>query len=177
MREGSGPGEPKECSSCGALEELEEFPPDRRRKDGRGAKCRSCVRAVRDEYYGKHPEKWHERLERNAQHRSAWYSRNREREINRMRWNATKRKYGVDEARYYAMLEGQGGVCAICRADDPGRDNGYFAIEHDHNTNVVRGLVCHPCNVGLGMFGDDPNTMRQAALYIERSRGGRSHTA
>lgn len=42
--------------------------------------------------------------------------------------------------------------------------------DHDHSTGKTRGWLCHPCNLGLGMFKDDPALMRAAANYIEANR-------
>lgn len=162
----------KECKSCEATKVLEDFPPDRRYKDGRGTKCRVCALAVRRAFYAKYPGKEAERKLRNAESRDRWYWRNRDREILRMRWNATKRKYGLDEAGYYGLLTSQDDACAICGSSDPGRTNGYFFIDHDHATRAIRGLLCHRCNVGLGMLADDPERLRAAASYIEKAKRG-----
>jgi len=89
-----------------------------------------------------------------------------------MRWNTTKRKYGVDREEYYRLLKEQDRRCAICGTIDPGRKDGYFSIEHNHETGEVRGLTCHPCNVGIGMFKDSPKLLRAAASYLERNTDG-----
>lgn len=100
-----------------------------------------------------------------------YYYANRENELDRMRWNATFRKYGVTREHYYAMLSEQFGGCAICFTEEPGRGNKYFAIDHNHETGAVRGLLCHGCNTGAGMFNDDPVRLRLAADYLEKHDG------
>ena len=65
---------------------------------------------------------------------------------------------------YDALLARQGGVCAICRKNHP------LGVDHCHLFNEVRGLLCNKCNLGLGMFDDDPDRLRAAADYLERSR-------
>lgn len=57
----------------------------------------------------------------------------------------------------------QEGKCAICGVD-PGY--GQLVLDHDHETNLIRGLLCRPCNSGLGFFKDDPERLRKAAYYI-----------
>ena len=58
-----------------------------------------------------------------------------------------------------------GGVCAICGGVST--DGRRLAVDHDHITKDVRGLLCQPCNVGLGVFGDSPEVLRLAADYLE----------
>jgi hypothetical protein len=77
----------------------------------------------------------------------------------------------LTDAEYTALLASQGGVCAICGTDDPGRGNGgqrrYFSIDHDHLTGRVRGLLCDRCDRVLGRMDDSPELLRKAAKYIE----------
>jgi hypothetical protein len=91
----------------------------------------------------------------------------RYRAVNRATINAAKRKkaYGLSEEDYHTLLEAQGYRCACCGTDHPGRET--FAVDHDHDIGTVRGLLCLQCNVGLGMFKDDPDRLRSAAVYLE----------
>lgn len=66
---------------------------------------------------------------------------------------------------YQHMLDGQNGVCAICQqVDKSGRS---LAIDHDHQTGFVRGLLCGSCNRGLGLFGDSPQRLLVASNYLQ----------
>ena len=65
---------------------------------------------------------------------------------------------------YEFMLEKQGGVCAICKNKcSTGRA---LAIDHDHETKKVRGLLCGKCNRGLGLFNDSSGRLFAAASYL-----------
>ncbi len=56
--------------------------------------------------------------------------------------------------------------CPICdRAEQ------IMVIDHDHHTGAVRGLLCSRCNVGLGLFCDDPDLLGRAVAYLEGHRG------
>ncbi len=64
------------------------------------------------------------------------------------------KRYGITVEQYDAMLRQQNGLCAICgRAPKRFR----LAVDHDHETGEIRGLLCTRCNLGLGWFRDDPS--------------------
>lgn len=76
------------------------------------------------------------------------------------------RKYGVTTEMYQEMLDAQNGVCAICLgAPVPPRKR--LCIDHDHSTGAVRGLLCHKCNAGLGMFNDDKELIMKAIDWLK----------
>ena len=77
-------------------------------------------------------------------------------------------KYKITEQRYFEILEKQIGLCAICRSDSPGRKGSKnFTVDHDHTTMVVRGLLCHPCNVMLGLAKDNIEVLEMAIKYLK----------
>ena len=80
----------------------------------------------------------------------------------------TLSKYDLTPAEFAAMAEAQGGVCAICEQPEPTRSR--LAVDHDHVTGSVRGLLCHFCNQGLGLLGDDPARVEAAAAYLREAR-------
>ena len=62
------------------------------------------------------------------------------------------------------MLVDQNNSCAICK-----KEIGWeAAVDHCHTTNVVRGLLCRKCNLGLGGFKDNIETIRKAIAYVKR---------
>jgi hypothetical protein len=86
------------------------------------------------------------------------------------RASAFKRRYGITLAGYNALLEKQGGVCAICH--QPQREthkNGkayMLAVDHDHSTGKVRGLLCNKCNQALGALSDSVTLLQRAIDYL-----------
>lgn len=45
--------------------------------------------------------------------------------------------------------------------------SGLLVVDHDHNTGVVRGLLCHNCNRALGLLQDNPETLEVAIAYLK----------
>lgn len=70
------------------------------------------------------------------------------------------RRHGITEEEYDAMVEAQGESCALCQ------DRPIEVIDHCHATGRVRGLLCRPCNTGLGNLGDTPEAVARALTYI-----------
>lgn len=63
------------------------------------------------------------------------------------------------------MLVEQNGLCAICSTDirdDP-------SVDHDHETKVIRGLLCRQCNASLGQFGDSIEGVTRVLVYLRRN--------
>lgn len=61
------------------------------------------------------------------------------------------------------MLAAQKGRCEICKRL-PGTKE--LAVDHDHRTDRVRGLLCFRCNVGIGQFDDSAELLLKAAEYL-----------
>ena len=76
------------------------------------------------------------------------------------------REYGLTLAEYDAILRAQGGKCAICRKAP--RQGKRLAVDHNHKTGAIRGLLCMAHNRGIGLFGDDPAILRSAIAYLDR---------
>ena len=88
----------------------------------------------------------------------------------------TLARYGMTLEEYNVLLAEQGGRCAICRSSHPGGGNRKgrarrtFCLDHCHRTGKVRGLLCNRCNLGLGNFDDDVDTLEAARSYVHRHR-------
>lgn len=99
-----------------------------------------------------------------------------------------RRTFGITIEHYDAMLEEQGGVCAICGqppiVTKPTRVRKHewmpeapavaprLIVDHDHDTGEVRGLLCKPCNTGIGMLADSAERCRRAAEYLGGAPSG-----
>ena len=127
----------KWCPDCDAVKPLAEFPKTRSSRSGVYTYCKPCHN-VRG------------RATKDKAGGSRTYH--------------LKRRYGITARDADAMLEEQGGSCAICRIEPAAH------VDHDHATGAVRALLCFGCNGGLGQFEDDPEVLRAAACYVERHR-------
>ena len=136
----------KTCTSCKEAKPITEFFHDKRRPNGRMARCKLCKMAAHSRY----------RKERGYDELRYWKNPQAERERHLVR------KYGVTQANYDAMLSAQGGRCAICHKTQERA----FDVDHDHTTGVVRGLLCTNCNRMIGHAGDDADRLEAAAAYL-----------
>ena len=71
-----------------------------------------------------------------------------------------QRLYGIGLEEYGALLEAQGGLCAICKKESK------LHVDRCHDSGSIRGLLCASCNVGIGFFRNDPLTLGAAASYL-----------
>lgn len=100
--------------------------------------------------------------EKNKQRCKEYYAKNKQRAFERY----LKNTYQITLEEYNAALEKQSGVCDICKEKCvSGRQ---LAVDHNHDTGEVRGLLCCKCNRGLGNFGDNLDLLRNAVLYLEK---------
>jgi hypothetical protein len=86
------------------------------------------------------------------------------------------RDFGITVEEYQALFLAQAGVCAICAQPERDTRNGkvkWLAVDHDHETRAVRGLLCVACNTALGKMEDSADRLRVAADYLDRHAAAR----
>jgi Recombination endonuclease VII len=127
-----------ECSRCGIFKPWPTY-------SDRQTQCKPCRSAIESERY-EHNKK-------------------------RMRDRARERAFGLEPGQYDEMLVGQGGVCAICGQPETSTYNGNvraLAVDHDHSTDEVRGLLCFACNSRLHTTTTE-EWLLAAANYLRQS--------
>ena len=79
--------------------------------------------------------------------------------------------FGITPKQYNNLLLVQGGGCAICgkAGNKTQKKRGRLDVDHSHDSNLVRGLLCNACNRGLGNFMDNQDLLLKAAKYLENS--------
>lgn len=131
----------KTCSKCGVSKELSQFHKHLYTRDRLQSQCMDCQKATnRERYAAKTPE------ERKA------FNRRKQLGI-----------YGLKPEDFDALAAQQGYRCAICQ-EKPDE----LVVDHDHDTNKVRGLLCHQCNMALGKFRDNIHVLRSAVAYMRK---------
>jgi hypothetical protein len=82
--------------------------------------------------------------------------------------NIMRKQYGISTQQFAELLEFQGGGCAIC-AKPIENIRRRMNIDHDHETNKVRGILCTGCNTGIGHLGDNIEGLQRALYYLENT--------
>jgi hypothetical protein len=162
----------KRCKECGESKPLDEFYRAAGMADGHRSDCIPCNLAAKKARTALDPQANRDRVRR-------WQLANPERYRAKQReyaesgqksiWSRKyhlKRKYGLTLEQYDEMLHAQNGVCAIC--GEPRPDERTLHIDHDHQTGVIRGLLCFRCNNALGDFREEYELFRRAADYLDR---------
>lgn len=79
------------------------------------------------------------------------------------------KRFDLTEDEFLGLIKRQNNRCAICKTAEP-CGTGDWAIDHDHVTGQVRGLLCNRCNPAIGLLMDDPEIIAAAARYITKHR-------
>jgi len=69
-----------------------------------------------------------------------------------------------------SLRQAQGGRCAICRVLEADAPGGILHLDHDHATDIIRGLLCGNCNPGLGQFKDSIKLLGAAIRYLQAAQ-------
>ena len=79
---------------------------------------------------------------------------------------ATILEHGITLEQYQEMFDKQNGCCAICNVHQDKLKQA-LCVDHNHQTNKIRGLLCGKCNRGIGYLNDNINTLEQAINYLK----------
>jgi len=156
----------KTCRSCVNILSTSEFYKDKSKNDGLSNKCKLCQK--RDSEIWRKANK----LKHN-QTKKIWRTKNKEvvkdiekRRYIRNRQDAYRKKStGCSPELFKKLLERCGGYCDICGKTDKRS----LSVDHCHDTNKIRGLLCNRCNRGLGHFEDSVHIMESALNYLKQT--------
>ena len=131
----------KACNVCGVEKNISEF------YSGRN-KCKNCVNAAARKIRVDKPER---------------YARYKKRANEYLK----ESRYGITQEEFDIMLVDQNNMCKICNTEFKSTKDTH--IDHCHDTNIVRGLLCNNCNLALGQFNDNTDNMDNAIRYLQNS--------
>ena len=139
----------KWCFKCKTVKSIEDFHKNERSYCGLQGYCKECGRQTSATYRSKNVVK------------TRRYS---------LKGRLAKR-YEMTTEEYDRRLADQNHACAICQQPETTTHKGVprlLAVDHDHQTGIIRGLLCNNCNRGLGLFGDKVSLLEHAIQYLSR---------
>ena len=130
----------KKCRNCGEVKPISSFSKDKTRKDSHCFYCKDCVS-----------------LNQKMRRRPNCSTLNKSRHL--------KSKYNITLEQYNQMFDEQRGVCAVCGT--PAKDlKRNLAVDHNHRTGKIRGLLCFSCNSLIGRIEKNPLLIPTMMKYI-----------
>lgn len=76
------------------------------------------------------------------------------------------KKAGIDPVCAEAAMAAHSGCCDCCGSKTP-KGNGW-CVDHNHDTGQVRGILCNPCNLAIGLLNDNLDGVMNAVRYLEK---------
>ena len=150
------------CTSCIQEKALSEFKSSKTAKRGHRAVCKECDSLLN--------EKWRkDNAAYKQQQDKEWKEANPDKVLfSYFKYNL-KRNFGITVEDYASILESQDNRCAICGTEQctTGRR---LAVDHDHDTGVIRGLLCQACNTGIGKLNEDVQILERAIHYLKKQQ-------
>lgn len=158
--------ERKICSKCKFEKEVDEFSKDKRQKDGYTSSCKKCRNEKYKEWVKKNPEIMID-IKEKSRIRSNKYYKTKNGQIS-YRKSHLKTNFNLSLEDYNLLLEKQNNVCAICSEPESSVKNTFLCVDHCHETNVNRGLLCSNCNRAIGLLKDDIKILENAIKYLKK---------
>jgi len=72
--------------------------------------------------------------------------------------------YDISTDEYYRMVDKQNGKCLICNTFMGNK----LVVDHDHNINKIRGLLCKRCNILVGMIEKFSFLIPEVRKYLKK---------
>lgn len=161
----------KTCCACKVEKPFGDFHKNYKASDGLSSRCKPCGIQYAKTWVEKNPEKaratqhtWQKtNAKRKAITQKAWYDKNPDKVLAAL----LVREYGMSLEQWDELMLKQGGVCAVCSKEDACHKR--LAVDHDHKTGAIRGLLCGKCNKAVGLFQDSSENCFEAGKYLNRA--------
>lgn len=150
----------KRCSKCGQMKPRSDYFFRNKAKGHIQAACKQCFTEINKTLKAR-PE-YRAQL---AANKAREYRKNTDRYID----TGLRNTYGITRDDFEAMLNTQGGVCAICKQEETSMFRGKrrrLSVDHNHITGKVRALLCCHCNSIVGRSFENVDILYAAIAYI-----------
>ena len=135
----------KICTKCGEDKPLSEYNKRSASRDGLTSRCTDCLNTKAMQTRAKKP--------------------------NDTRGYNLKKRFNISIDDYNHIFLKQRGLCAICTKPESTIDKKgnikWLAVDHNHTTQEIRGLLCSSCNTGIGLLGDSEKVLKSAIKYLK----------
>jgi len=175
----------KVCSKCKQEKELSKFWKHPNTKDGVFSQCIECSKQINKQWeinelkkIKQHKKQYHlDHVEKEKQYRKQLYLNNPEKykQVTKQQYQNNpkkakeyqlKLKYNLTSEQYDEMFKKQNGCCAICNKHQSKLKHN-LSVDHSHDSGKVRGLLCHNCNLAIGLLNDDSKLTNKATQYLK----------
>jgi hypothetical protein len=142
----------KTCSKCNMAKPLSGFSAAANYKDGYRGQCKACRAVYTADYLLRNPDT----------------KKSKPKKVSKqaLRDRMLQKRYGLSLTGYEQLFRKQRGLCAICKNDSSRSTHRVLAVDHCHETGIVRGLLCSICNRGLSALGDTKESLMVAVRYL-----------
>lgn len=147
------------CRGC-----HQEVTPENMETATRCITCRTKTKA-KEAAYRKNYGKQYSKSTTGREKRHAFNKRRYANDPVHCRLESRTRKYGLSIDQYHDLVESQDNKCACCKRPFTTKTH----IDHCHVTLRVRGIICHSCNTGLGLLGDNIEGLEKALSYLKKT--------
>lgn len=131
----------KICKRCKEEFDIYKFSKSKNNKGGYNTKCMKCV------YQAYYKDKDDVKKYREKLYQIKYY-------------------YGLNKEDYESLVKNCNNSCSICKKNAKDLSTG-LVVDHCHETNKIRGLLCQDCNRGLGMYKENVEYMKNAIVYLD----------
>jgi hypothetical protein len=176
----------KKCTKCKVNKSLTDYHKSKISKDRHVSACKVCESKRKQDLYDpiKHNETYEKGKVKYLARQKVYYAENKEviKKTSKAYYKKNKQKWLEAGWKAKGIFNRQGKIftkedfdyeltranqeCEICHNDGNEHKKG-LCVDHDHNTGIVRGILCGHCNVAIGMFKDDIIKLNQAIKYLK----------